>query len=129
MEHPCVCGKALRKDRSEIQAEIVHSLNDPRRGAEVTDSDARVRYQAQVIAPRRRILAIRRRAQQQGLIDANADLEVAITLATGAWYARALAGLAPPPIWHCPGRRPGPARRRRRHPSRHLVKPGNTVPT
>ncbi len=35
-------------------------------------------------------------------IDSDADLEVAITLCTGSWYARALAGLPPPPDW--PGR-------------------------
>jgi AcrR family transcriptional regulator len=67
---------------------------------ETTPSEARARYQAQVIAPRRRrILAILERAQRLGLIDADADLEVAITLCTGSWYARALAGLKPPPNW------------------------------
>ena len=58
------------------------------------------RYQAEVIAPRRRRLrAILLRAQQLGLIDADADLEVAVTMCTGSWYARALAGDAPPPQW------------------------------
>jgi len=61
---------------------------------------ARERYQAQVIAPRRaRIRAILERAQRLGLIDADADLEVAVTLGTGSWYARALAGEDPPPRW------------------------------
>ena len=58
------------------------------------------RYRAQVIAPRRgRILAILQRAQQLGRIAPDADLEIAITLGTGSWYARALAGLPPPPDW------------------------------
>jgi AcrR family transcriptional regulator len=58
------------------------------------------RYRAQVIAPRRgRILGILRRAQQLGRIAPDADLEIAITLGTGSWYARALAGLPPPPDW------------------------------
>jgi len=58
------------------------------------------RYRAQVIAPRRgRILAILQRAQQLGRVAPDADLEVAITLGTGSWYARALAGLPPPPDW------------------------------
>jgi AcrR family transcriptional regulator len=75
-------------------------------GTMLQDSTApqlRARYQAEVIIPRRqRILAILRRAQRLGLIDPDADLEVAITLCTGSWYARALAGLPPPPDW--PGR-------------------------
>ena len=65
-----------------------------------TDPALMARYQAEVIAPRRRrIRAILRRAQQLGLIDADADLEVAVTMGTGSWYARALAGDSPPPGW------------------------------
>jgi len=65
-----------------------------------TAAQARQRYQAQVIAPRRaRLRAILERAQRHGLIDADADLEVAVTMGTGSWYARALAGDAPPPGW------------------------------
>jgi AcrR family transcriptional regulator len=60
----------------------------------------RARYQERVIAPRRRRLrAILERARKQGLIDEDADLEIAVTLATGSWYARALAGQPPPPHW------------------------------
>jgi Tetracyclin repressor-like, C-terminal domain len=65
-----------------------------------TAPEARKRYQAQVIAPRRqRIRAILERAQRLGLIDVDADLEVAVTMGTGSWYARALAGDDPPPGW------------------------------
>jgi AcrR family transcriptional regulator len=65
-----------------------------------TAPELREHYQAQVIAPRRgRILAILQRAQHLGLIDHDADLEIAITLCTGSWYARALAGLPPPTDW------------------------------
>jgi len=57
-------------------------------------------YRAQVVAPRRgRIRAILERAQRLGLIDSDADLEVAVTLCTGSWYARALAEPLPPPNW------------------------------
>lgn len=67
---------------------------------DATAPEARARYQAKVIAPRRaRILVILQRAQHLGLIDPDADLEVAVTLCTGSWYARALAGLKPPPDW------------------------------
>lgn len=72
-------------------------------GAMLQDTaDPRVitRYQAQVIAPRRqRITSILREAQRLRLIDADADLAVAVTLCTGSWYARALAGDAVPPDW------------------------------
>ena len=62
-----------------------------------TSPELRRRYQDQVIAPRRaRIRGYLLRAQQRGLIDRNADLEVAVTLCTGSWYARALAGISPP---------------------------------
>jgi AcrR family transcriptional regulator len=65
-----------------------------------TAPEARARYQAQVVAPRRaRIRAILERAQALGLIDQDADLEVAVTMCTGSWYARALAGAPPPPNW------------------------------
>jgi AcrR family transcriptional regulator len=65
-----------------------------------TAPEARTRYQAQIIAPRRRrISAILERAQRLGLIAADADLEVAVTMGTGSWYARALAGDDPPPDW------------------------------
>jgi hypothetical protein len=67
---------------------------------DATDPAARARYQARVIAPRRaRIRAILERAQQLALIDAAADLEIAVTLCTGSWYARALAGQDPPRNW------------------------------
>jgi AcrR family transcriptional regulator len=64
------------------------------------ETDVREKYRAQVVAPRRRRLrAILERARQLGLIDLDADLEVAVTMCTGSWYARALTGLAPPPNW------------------------------
>jgi AcrR family transcriptional regulator len=67
---------------------------------DATAPEARARYQARVIAPRRaRIRAILEHARQLGLIDANADLEVAVSLCTGSWYARALAGQPPPENW------------------------------
>jgi hypothetical protein len=65
-----------------------------------TDPDLRARYQARVIAPRReRIRTILEHAQQLGLIDSDADLDVAVTLPTGSWYARALAGQPPLRNW------------------------------
>ena len=58
------------------------------------------RYRAQVIAPRRaRIAAILYEARRLGLIDADADLEVAVTMGTGSWYGRALAGEPVPADW------------------------------
>ena len=64
------------------------------------EAEVRARYRAQVIAPRRRRLRlILERAQRVGLIDADADLDVAVTMCTGSWYARALAGSRPPRNW------------------------------
>lgn len=65
-----------------------------------TAPELRARYQARVIAPRRRrVRAILERARELALIDADADLDVAVTLGTGSWYARALAGQEPPQDW------------------------------
>ncbi len=65
-----------------------------------TAAEVLARYRAQVVAPRRgRIRAILERAQRLGLIDADADLDVAVTLCTGSWYARALAEPLPPHDW------------------------------
>ena len=64
------------------------------------EAEVRARYRAGVIAPRRRRLRlILERAQRLGLIDADADLDVAVTMCTGSWYARALAGSRPPRNW------------------------------
>ncbi|MBV6755171.1 helix-turn-helix domain-containing protein [Rhodococcus opacus] len=67
---------------------------------DTTDSDVRAQYRARVVAPRRRrIRDILDRATALKMIDADADLEVAVTMATGSWYGRALAGDPPPADW------------------------------
>jgi AcrR family transcriptional regulator len=67
---------------------------------DTADPGVVARYRARVIAPRRRrIAAILREAQRLRLINSDADLEVAVTLFTGSWYARALAGDEPPSDW------------------------------
>jgi AcrR family transcriptional regulator len=67
---------------------------------ETTDPEVRDRYRATVIQPRRqRLAAVFLAAQQLGLIDADADLTVAVTMCTGNWYGRALAGDPVPQDW------------------------------
>jgi AcrR family transcriptional regulator len=67
---------------------------------ETADPGVVDRYQTRVIAPRRaRIMGILRDAQRLQLIDRDADLDVAVTMCTGSWYGRALAGDMPPPDW------------------------------
>lgn len=95
-------------------ADLIAELSDFQRGVsrpgrlslvgtmlqDSTEPELRARYQERVIGPRRRRLrTILGRARRLGLIDADADLEVAVTLCTGSWYARALAGSPPPPRW------------------------------
>jgi AcrR family transcriptional regulator len=99
---------------SEPFADLVAELSDFRRGVTrpgrlslvgtmlqaTTDRKAAARYRARVIAPRRaRLRAIFERAAAQGLIDGDADLDVAVTMLTGSWYARCLAGEAEPRTW------------------------------
>jgi AcrR family transcriptional regulator len=59
-------------------------------------------YRQRVVAPRRaRLRAILQRAQRAGRLDpdADADVDLAVTMLTGNWYARALAGDPPPRHW------------------------------
>ena len=95
-------------------ADLVRELTDFQRGVshkgrlslvgtmlqDTTDAEVRAHYRARVIAPRRaRLRAILERALDQGLLDADADLEVALTMCTGSWYGRALAGEPVPRNW------------------------------
>ena len=95
-------------------ADLVAELADFRRGVsgpgrlslvgtmlqDSTAPDLRTHYRSQVIDPRRRrIRTILEHAQRLGQIDQEADLEIAVTLPTGSWYARALAGSPPPRDW------------------------------
>lgn len=58
------------------------------------------RYRAHVVSPRRaRLRAILERAVQAGQLDADADLEIALTMCTGCWYGRALADPMVPDDW------------------------------
>ena len=67
---------------------------------ESTPHGARECYRDNVLEPRqRRLHDILGRARESGQIDASADLDVAISFATGAWYARALAGDSAPADW------------------------------
>ncbi len=57
-------------------------------------------YRERIVAPRRaRLRSILERACDAGLVDAEADIDVAVTMCTGSWYARALAGDRPPTRW------------------------------
>lgn len=67
---------------------------------EGTDADVRDRYRKNVVAPRRqRIRQILERAQRDGSIDADADLDIVVPMATGSFYGRALAGDPVPDGW------------------------------
>lgn len=57
-------------------------------------------YRERIVAPRRsRLRSILERARDAGLVDADADIDVAVTMCTGSWYARALTGARPPTRW------------------------------
>ena len=95
-------------------SDLVAELADFRRGVSLpgrlslvgtmlqstTDADAAARYRARIITPRRaRLRAILERAAAAGEIDPEADLDVAVTMLTGSWYARCLAGAPEPDDW------------------------------
>lgn len=57
-------------------------------------------YRRRVVAPRRAALRhILERGVVAGLLDSDADLDIAVAMLTGSWYARALAGGPPPRRW------------------------------
>jgi AcrR family transcriptional regulator len=67
---------------------------------DTTDPELRRLYRQRVVRPRRaRLRAVLQRGITSGALDADADLEVAIAMLTGSWYARALAGDWPPERW------------------------------
>jgi len=104
---PAVSSENPLHDLATELADFQRGVSRPGRlslvGTMLQDStalDVRARYQERVIAPRRqRIRAILERARELGLIDPHADLGIAVTLGTGSWYARALAGSPPPADW------------------------------
>ena len=94
--------------------DLVAELTDFRRGVSMpgrlslvgtmlqatTEPNARESYRARVIAPRRaRLRSILERAISQGDLDADADLEIALTMLTGSWYGRCLATDDEPGEW------------------------------
>ncbi|MFI6980307.1 TetR/AcrR family transcriptional regulator [Embleya sp. NPDC050154] len=114
-----VVAALAEEDRTDVAADnpfttLVAELTDFQRGVsksgrlslvgtmlqDTTDPDLRARYRARVIAPRRaRLLSALESARRQGHLAADADLEIALTMCTGAWYARELAGAPIPPNW------------------------------
>jgi len=65
-----------------------------------TDPELVHLYRQRVVAPRRAaLLRILQRAQAEGLFDPDSDIEMAVTMLTGNWYARALAGEPTPRRW------------------------------
>jgi AcrR family transcriptional regulator len=107
-------GESDAPETADPFEDLVAELTDFRRGVsragrlslvgtmlqDSVDAAVRSRYRARVVAPRRRRLrSILGRAQQLELIDPDADLDIVITMATGSWYARALAGDPPPRNW------------------------------
>jgi len=65
-----------------------------------TDPELVRLYRERVVGPRRTaLLRILEQARVDGLLAVDADVEMAVTMLTGSWYARALGGQAPPRRW------------------------------
>ncbi len=64
------------------------------------DPELQRHYRDHLVRPRRaRLRACLERGISAGLLPADADLAVAVSLATGSWYAYALSGAGPPRDW------------------------------
>lgn len=64
------------------------------------DPELRAEYRRRVVGPRRaRIRACLERGVEAGRLDPSADLDGAVAMATGGWYAAVLAGPAPGRDW------------------------------
>lgn len=65
-----------------------------------TDPELVQLYRDRIVATRRdRLRSILQRGQDTGELDPDADIELALTMLTGSWYANALTGSAPLPHW------------------------------
>ena len=65
-----------------------------------TDPELVTFYRERIVAPRRAALReILERARDHGLLSADADIEAALGMFTGSWYARSLQGVPPLPRW------------------------------
>jgi len=68
--------------------------------ADDVDPQFRQRYREHLVVPRRaRLRACLQRGVAAGLLDADADLDVAGSLMTGSWYAFAIGGAPVPDDW------------------------------
>jgi hypothetical protein len=67
---------------------------------DATAAGSRSAYRRRVVEPRlARMRAILEHARALGFIDQAADIDLALTLPTGGWYERELAGLPAPDDW------------------------------
>jgi AcrR family transcriptional regulator len=67
---------------------------------DATDPELVNLFRRRLVVPRRRRIAgILERARGDGLLDVDADIELAVTTCTGSWYARALATDRPLTGW------------------------------
>jgi AcrR family transcriptional regulator len=103
-----------RQATGEPFADLVRELEAFRRGVSrpdglsmvgtmllrATDPALVALYRERVVGPRRaRLREILERARAAGLLDRDGDVETVLTMLTGSWYARALAGEPPAPDW------------------------------
>ena len=105
---------AERSPTEDSYADLVRELDAFRRGISrpdgvsmvgtmllrSTDPELVTFYRERVVAPRRATLReILERARDQGLLAPDADLDAALGMFTGSWYARSLEGVRPLPRW------------------------------
>lgn len=101
---------ASRDPRADLERELIEFqtvMSEPGQISlagtmlqEATATDSRAAYQRCVMAPRlARLRAILEHARNLELIDRDADIDLALTLPTGGWYERELAGLPLPDDW------------------------------
>jgi AcrR family transcriptional regulator len=68
--------------------------------AESVDPELKRLFRRRIVAPRRtRLRTILERAAETGMLSPGADVDTAVSMLTGSWYAMALAGVHPPPDW------------------------------
>jgi len=109
-----LAGSEERSSTGEPYADLVNELKSFQRGIRrpdglsmvgtmlnrATDPELVHLYRQRVVAPlRAALLRIMHQAQAEGLLDTNADIDLAVAMLTGSWYARALAGKDPPRRW------------------------------
>ena len=93
-------GAAIILQPCHAQAGEAMAIDQSLPRQELFDRQLRARYRSRLVEPRRnRLRVILQRGIEDGSLNPDADIEAALTMMTGSWYARSLASDRPLTRW------------------------------